>query len=76
MRSARRVWLLAAVAGIVAVVVANVALLGLATERHDPVGRLQPVTALDVTVRAGAAPAPTTTTTEDDDSSEHDERDD
>jgi hypothetical protein len=66
-RSARGVWILVALAGVVAVVVANVALLGLATERNDPVGRLQPVAALDVTTPTGTVPGPAPVTTTDDD---------
>lgn len=64
MRGARGFWILVAIAGVVAVVVANVALLGLATERNDPVGRLQPLASLDLpaTSPRPAPSAPPTTT--------------
>ena len=52
-----------AVAGALA---ANLALLGLATQRHDPVGRLRPIAAIDRSpqpagsVETATTPAPTT----------------
>lgn len=84
MRGARGIWVLLVVAGVAAVVVANVALLGLASERNDPVGRLQPVATLDLGPATGTAPPPPTapnpgTTSETDDhgaGSGHDGRDD
>ena len=83
MRGARGVWVLLVVAGVAAVVVANVALLGLASERHDPVGRLQPVTTLDLVPATRTAPDETTTGTststepgDHGDASGHDGRDD
>ena len=83
MRGARGIWVLLVLAGVAAVVVANVALLGLASERHDPVGRLQPVTTLDLGPATGTVPGVTTTDagtqTETDDhghGSGHDGRDD
>jgi hypothetical protein len=67
--------LLLAVVGVVVVVIANVALLGFATERNDPVGRLQPITALGSsnTVPEAAPTAPGgPTTTGDDEPNGHD----
>ena len=58
MKGARRLWVLIVAAGVVAVVVANVALLGLASERNDPVGRLEPVATLDVPPSTGTTPGP------------------
>jgi hypothetical protein len=82
-RGARGIWVFLVLAGVAAVVVANVALLGLASERHDPVGRLQPVTTLDLGPATGTVPGVTTTDTgtqtEPDDhghGSGHDGRDD
>jgi hypothetical protein len=69
-RGAHGIWILLVVAGVAAVMVANVALLGLASERHDPVGRLEPVTTLDLGPATGTAPGGTTgaaTPTEPDD---------
>jgi hypothetical protein len=61
-KGARRLWVLIVAAGVVAVVVANVALLGLASERNDPVGRLEPVATLDVPPSTGTTPVSTTPT--------------
>jgi hypothetical protein len=59
-KGAHRLWVLIVVAGVVAVVVANVALLGLASERNDPVGRLEPVATLDVPSSTATTPVSTT----------------
>jgi hypothetical protein len=62
-RGVRGLWVILVVAGVTAVVVANVALLGLASERHDPVGRLEPVTTLDFGPGTETVPEMTTTDT-------------
>jgi hypothetical protein len=73
----RGIWVLLVVAGVAAVMVANVALLGLASERNDPVGRLEPVTTLDRGPASGTAPGVTTgvTSTEPDDHGDRSGRD-
>ena len=55
-------WMVVAVAALVAVVAANVALLRYGGDRHDPVGRLTPVTSIPV---RSPSPPPVVTTADD-----------